>query len=147
MPQISPPERGQPLDIDYLYEMAEAINDINNQIATTSNAESRIAGSDSTRTDAVKTSAMKIYAVQVPVAAGKVSVGGITNAPVRFPSNFLYPPIITATPVVQNYKDESKNCIVTIENVTTAGADIILTFTKDANQVDVDVHIIAIGQA
>lgn len=147
MPQISPPERGQPLDIDYLYEIAESINDINNQVSSTSNAESRIAGADSSRTDAVKTSSIKFYAAQIPVAAGKVSSGGITTAPIRFPSNFAYPPIVTITPIIQNYKDESKNCIATIENVTTAGADIILTFTKDANQVDVDVHVIAIGQA
>lgn len=148
MPQISPPERGQPLDIDYLYEIVSSINDINNQLApANSTSVSRIPGADSTRTDAIKTASIKMFAIEVPVATGKVSAGGIVTRPVQFSSNFLYKPIVTVTPIIKNYRDQSKNCIVTIENVTTSGVDIVFTFTANAENVAVDAHIIAIGQA
>lgn len=148
MPQISPPEKGQPLDIDYLYEIVSSINDINNQLSpSNSNSVSKIAGVDSTRPDSIKTSSVKMFAIEVPVATGKVSSGGIIVRPVQFPSNFLYKPIVTVTPIIKNFRNQSKNCIVTIENVTTSGFDIIFTFTANADNVAVDAHVIAIGQS
>jgi hypothetical protein len=146
MPQISPPERGQPIDVDYLYEIVNAINTINNQIVSTSNAESRVAGSTSTQTDAVKTSSLKFYASQVTVTSANVSADQTITTKIIFPSNFLYAPIVTATPIVQDGSDASKNVIATIQNVTSGGVDVLLTFKK-AGQTDVDIHLIAIGQA
>lgn len=148
MPQISPPEKGQPLDIDYLYEIVSSINDINNQLAPANSAAvSKVAGSDSTRPDSIKTASLKFFAIEVPVASGKVSAGGIITRTVQFSSNFLYAPIVTVSPIIKNYRDQSKNCIATIENVTTSGVDIVFTFTANADNVAVNAHIIAIGQA
>lgn len=146
MPQISPPERGQPIDVDYLYEIVSAINTINNQIVSTSNAESRVSGANPTSTDALKTSSLKVYASQVSIASGKFDADQTFTQGLRFPSAFLYPPVVTVTPLVQNFKEQSKNVIVAIENVTTGGVDILVTFKK-SGQVDIDVHVIAIGQA
>jgi hypothetical protein len=146
MPQISPPERGQPIDVDYLYEIVSAINTINNQIVSTSNAESRVSGANPISTDAVKTSSLKFYAAQVPIASGKFDADQTFTQKVVFPSNFLYPPVVTVTPLVQNFKEQSKNVIVAIENVTTGAVDVLLTFKK-SGQTDVDVHLIAIGQS
>jgi hypothetical protein len=148
MAQITPPVKGQPLDIDYLSEIVTSINDINIQLGPTNTAAvSRIAGADPTRTESIRTASVKIYAIQVPVITGKVSVNGIIQRTFGFSSNFLYPPIVTITPIIKAERDQSKNCIATIENVNTAGVDVIFTFTRDAANVSVDAHIIAIGQA
>ena len=146
MPQISPPERGQPIDIDYLYEIVNAINTINNQIVSTSNAESRVSGANPTSTDAVKTSSLKFYANQISVASGKFDADQTQTVKVVFPFNFLYPPVVTATPLIQNFKEQSKNVIVAIENVTTGAVDVLVTFKK-SGQADIDIHLIAVGQA
>lgn len=147
MVQISLPEKGQPLDIDYLSEIASSINEINQELGPKNAAAvSRIAGPDSSRTESIKTSSVKIHAIQVPVASGKVSAGGIVTRTVEFSPNFLYPPIVTVTPIIRAYRDQSKNCIATIEGVNTAGVDIVFTFTANADNVSVDAHIIAIGQ-
>ena len=148
MAQISPPEKGQPLDVDYLYEIVSSINDINSQLAPANSAAvSRIAGPDSTRTDAIKTSSVRIFAREISLASGKVSTGSIVRRTLEFSPNFLYAPIVTVTPIIKNYAEQSKNCIATIENVNTAGVDIIFTFTSDAQNVEVDAHVIAIGQS
>jgi hypothetical protein len=145
MPQISPPERGQPIDIDYLYEIVNAINTINNQIVSSSNAESRVSGSNRTNTDAIKTSSLKIYANQIDLVGGKVDANQSQTINVTFPA-FKYPPVVTVTPLIQNFKEQSKDVILSIENVTTTNVDIIATFKK-SGQVDIDIHLIAIGQS
>jgi hypothetical protein len=147
MPQISPPERGQPIDVDYLYEIVNAINTINNQIVSTSNAESRVAGTSPSGTDAIKTSSLKFYAIQVPIPSRTVSADENQVVNVQFqPSGFLYPPIVTVTPIVQDSSDASQNVIATIKNVTTNGVDVIVVYKK-AGQLDVDIHLLAVGQA
>lgn len=145
MPQLSPPERGQPLDVDYLYEIVSAINTINTQITTTSNAESRVSGSIPTSTDAVRTASLKFYAVQVPVSSGSKNADETDTVSVDFPFTFQFPPVVTATPLVQASDAQSKNVILTIKNVTTAKVDVLLTYKK-SGQADVDIHLIAVGQ-
>ena len=146
MPQISPPERGQPIDVDYLYEIVSAINTINQQITTTSNAESRVSGATPTSTDAVKTSSLKFYASQITVPGGRRDADQTDTVSVDFPFSFQFPPVVTATPIVQASDEQSKNVILTIKNVTTTKVDVLLTYKK-SGQVDVDIHLIAVGQA
>ena len=42
MPQIPLTERGQPLDVAFLYEIARSINDLNNTVAANLNSSSKI---------------------------------------------------------------------------------------------------------
>ena len=142
MPQIPLPERGQPLDVSYIYEIVSSVNSLNNVLATNYTAQSSIR--DSIDGGIRPTSGVSFYAQQLNAKAEKVTAGQTQDVPVTFGVSFQYPPIITATPIVLDSSPASVDTTVYIKNVTTSACTISLRHGT-AGQADVDIHIIAIG--
>lgn len=135
MAKIPLPERGQPLDLSYIYQLSQTVNDLSDAISASS--------AKYTSVDTVAAGTQRIRTSDARVIAGYVTV---TNNSSTSPdgegtfsytfSDFAYVPIVTATPIL-------------IEDGTTeSGKDISVVLTKvTANRVEGVVRFNTIGVA
>lgn len=144
MSQIPLPERGQPIDVTYIYQMADAINTISSQIAPSTNKyvtiDTPLDGKQS-----VLSSGVKINAAYVEVYANAtVLAGQEQNFSYTYPAEYKFSPIATATPVNVGGTTAGKDISVILKNVTTSRVDGILKFNSSGD-LTVGVNLIIIG--
>lgn len=139
------PERGQPVDLAYLSEIAKGINDLSNEIQG-ANATSIIDNGINLRED-LRTNNIRFFATTVTYSPGKVRANETKDWDVDFSPPFLYVPVVTAT--VQNNARGSdsaagNNIIVTIKNITTGKVDGTIRYNQNGSA-DITINVIAIG--
>jgi len=144
MAKVPLPERGQPLDVTYIYQLADAVNNLSTQVSsatynyTTVNAGT--AGNVS-----VKTSEARFIGGYTEVATSSTVTASQEKAfSFNFPSDFKYAPIVTATAVNVGGTPAGQNVTVIIKNVTTSKVDGIVRFGA-AGDVTLGVNLIIIG--
>ena len=135
MAKLPLPERGQPIDLNYLYRIAEEVNNISDEVTSTASKYTSI--------DTVSAGKRQIKTSDARIIGGYVTV---TNNSSTSPDgegtfnytfqDFAYVPIVTATPIL-------------IEDGTTeSGKDIAVVLTKvTANRVEGVVRFNTIGVA
>ena len=138
------PDRGQPLDVTYLYQIANAINDVSNEISSATynytTVKTRDAGNQ-----VIQTRAARIVAGFVDVVLNESVTEGQTKPfTFSYSSDFKYPPIATATVVNTGTSDVGDNVTVVIRSITTSAVEGIVKFNS-AGQVTTTVNITAIG--
>lgn len=141
--KIPVPQRGQPMDIDYLYQIVSQINSLTNQVAATSTVLSSV---DNGR-DGVKestTNNLRFYATTKNVKKGSVTAGSSEAWFVDFNPNFLFIPIVVVTPVNNASSDIGNNVYAVIKSINTNRVDGNIIFNK-AGTADVNINILAIG--
>ena len=143
MAKIPLPERGQPIDVTYIYELTKAVNDLSAQVSSatykTTTVNAGTAGPQS-----VKTSEAKFIGGYVEVANNK-TVTASSEVTFSLPYNdFKYAPIVTATPINKGGTPAGQNVTVTLTNVTTTKVDGIVRFNA-AGDLTVGVNLIIIG--
>jgi hypothetical protein len=145
MSQISPPEKGQPLDVDYIYQIVTTLNSLNNALATSKNATSYIAGNDGNIT-LVNTSSLQFFSKTIAVNfEGTVTAGRTLEVDVEFPKEFKTLPIVTATPYIRGAISEAnKNVVVTTVSTTLKKTKLLLT-CQVAGSISIDVGVLALG--
>lgn len=148
MAKVPLPDRGQPLDVTYLYQIANALNDAVDTISTATynytTIDTSVSGTG-IRKD-VKNSNAKIYATQVLVTSSdNVSSGATKNFSVSFASNFGSPPVVTATPVNEGGSPIGNDVFVVINSVTASGLDFTIRFNSSGQVGKLYVNILAIG--
>jgi hypothetical protein len=143
MAQVPLPERGQPLDVTYIYQLAEAINSISNQVTSaTYNYTTIDSGTGSPQS--VKTSDAKFVGGYKQVTTNTtVGVGQEVGESYTYPE-FKYPPVITATISNISGTAAGTDATVILKSVTTTRVDFIVKF-KTGGVSSVGVNIIAIG--
>lgn len=147
MAKVPLPDRGQPLDVTYLYQIANALNDAVDTISTATynytTVDTRGIGKTS-----LKNNNAKLYAAYVDVVSGEaVSANQTKPWSLNFDSNFKYPPIVTATVVngaVGVGSAIGNDIIVSINNTTTSLVSGVLRFNSSGT-VTVSINILAIG--
>lgn len=140
MPQIPLPERGQPLDVAFLYEIARSINDLNNTVAANLNSSSKIREVSNR-----PTSGLNVYAQEISsFTPGAKTAGAVETTTVIFGVSFQYPPVVFATPIVKDASPASQNTTVYVRDITTTQCTIGLRYGT-SGQADVDVNVFAIG--
>lgn len=135
MAKIPLPERGQPLDLSYIYQLSNAVNELSDEISPTTSRYTSI-DTVSAGTQTVRTADARIIGGYVSVAnSSSTSPDGEGVFSYNF-SDFAYVPIVTATPIL-------------IEDGTTeSGKDISVVLTKvTANRVEGVVRFNTIGVA
>ena len=144
MAKIPLPERGQPIDLSYIYQIANSINDLSAQIAPTADKYISI-DTPTAGTQTAKSSDIKIIGGYKEVATNSSVTAG-TDKPFsyNFPVNFKYPPIVTATPVNVGNTTAGKNVSVILKTVSASGIEGIVAF-KSAGDVSIGVNLIVIG--
>lgn len=145
MARITPPGRGQPIDVPYLYQMATAINDLSDQIDASAAKYTTVYSREAQKQD-IKTSDAKFYASfldlpqQLQVTQGDTREFSFDISG----SNFKYPPIVTVTPVNTGTSTASNDVIAVLSSITTSRIDGFVRFNS-SGQVDIAINVIAIG--
>jgi hypothetical protein len=140
MAQIELPDRGQPLDISYLFRIAQEINRVSELVGS---SLSKIKYRDTSTPSQILTSNIVFYAETQKIVDGNLSVQA--NAP----ASFDYSGIFKTTPVV--------TCSVTSVTGVSNLYPVLSAVTQNSCQVNVfssatsgafsaDISIIAIGE-
>jgi len=144
MAKIPTPDRGQPLDVSYIYQIVEAINELAEQSV---NATFKYSSIDTTSgpqnlliTDTKVTAGETvIYSSETDVSPGKTE-----SFSYSFKSEYKYPPVVTATPVLITSTGSGRDVSLVIESVTTSRVDGKITFNS-TGKAALKINIIAIG--
>lgn len=144
MARLPVPDRGQPLDVTYIYQMVEAINEL---AAKTYSSTFKYSTIDTVAgTQNLLVSDSKVVAAEINVYATDQSVdaGDTETFSYSFKGEYKYPPIVTATPVLISTTSAGRDVTVVIERITTSRVDGRVMFGTSGN-VSLKLNLIAIG--
>jgi hypothetical protein len=145
MSKIPLPERGQPLDVSYIYQLANAINEIAVQFSPSVGRYTSIYDGSTTRN--VRTSDARIAGAFIPNITNNstTSSDGEGSFTYNFP-DFDYPPIVTATPVLteSGATEAGKNISVVLKTVTNNRVEGIVKFNT-TGVASVGVNLLIVG--
>jgi hypothetical protein len=120
MSKIPLPERGQPVDTSYIYQIANAVNELATQLSPTTGRYTSI-DTAAAQTQNVRTSDARIVGGYVAVSNNSsTSPDGEGSFSYNY-SDFAYAPIVTATPILID------------GTATESGKDIVVVLTKVTN--------------
>jgi hypothetical protein len=144
MAKVPLPERGQPLDVTYIYQLVEAVNDVSTQVSSATYNYTTI-DTTSAGKQSVKTSETRILGGYVEVANNStVSAGNEKTFSYDFPSDFKYSPIVSATPLNIGNTPAGQNVTVILKSVTTSKIEGVVRFNSSGD-LSMAIHLIAIG--
>jgi hypothetical protein len=139
MAKIPLPERGQPIDVSYIAQITNAVNELSDQIVTTGYNFSTINGRD------IQTSNLRIVAGSVVVSPGTAQTADRTvTFNFDYNLNFQTAPVATATILNTNRTDAGDAATVMLTNVNANGLQGLVRFQKTGN-VNAEVQIIVVG--
>jgi hypothetical protein len=145
MAKIPTPDRGQPLDVSYIYQMATAINDLASQISSPTYRYTSIDTTSGPQNTLVTNTKVVAGVIDVYSTLTDVSPGLTVDRSYSFNTGeFKYPPIVTATPVLTSKSENGSDLSVTIKQITTSRVDVSVTFFG-TGKAALKVNIIAIG--
>lgn len=144
MAKVPLPERGIPLDVTYLYQLANAINDISSQISSTiykyTTVKTREASDQS-----VRTSEARVVAGYVDIVNNENVIAGTTKTfSYDYPSDFKYAPIATATAVNSGLTAVGNDVTIVLTSVTTSRVEGTIKFASTGT-VTVSVNLLLVG--
>jgi hypothetical protein len=144
MARVPLPDKGQPLDVTYIYQIANAVNDISDAISTASYNYTSVDTRSLGRQD-LKNNNAKFYAGYKDIVTEE-NVSSNTTKPwaIDFASDFKYIPVVTATPVNIGTSSVGNDVTVVITQVSTTRVEGVVRFNS-SGQVSTSVNIIAIG--
>jgi hypothetical protein len=144
MSKISLPERGQPLDVEYISRLASAINSLSDA-ATPSLYKYFTVDTKTVSKESVKIAESRILGAYIEVGTtSTVTKGKTVDFSYDF-SGFKYAPVVTATPqIVGNATSAGKNVSVVIKSITTSKVEGVVTF-NESGDVAIAVNLIIIG--
>jgi hypothetical protein len=143
MASISLPEKGQPIDVNYIYEMASQINNITNTISVRSSSSSQVNKVIET------TGNLRFFAATLPVSAKTASSNEVIDMPdFNYSSaGFNKTPVVVAT-VLNNGGvsgvDAGNSATVVLDSIGTSQATGVLRFGLSGG-LNISINLIAIG--
>jgi predicted TIM-barrel enzyme len=145
MSRVPLPERGQPLDLSYIYQIANAVNELAVQLSPTVGRYTSI-DTGNAGTQSVRTSDARIVGGFVTVTnSSSTTSDGEASFSYNF-TDFKFVPVVTATPILTSNvgTDASKDIVVVLTRITTNRVEGIVKFNT-IGVTDVGVNLIAIG--
>jgi len=144
MAKVPLPERGQPLDVTYIYQLAETINDLATQVSSATYNYTTI-DTISAGKQSIKTSDTRVIGGYVEVANNStVSAGNEKTFTYDFPSDFKYAPIATATAVNIGNTPAGQNVTVILKSITTSRVEGVVRFGASGD-LSLAINLIVIG--
>jgi len=144
MAKVPLPDRGQPLDVTYMYQLANAINDVSDSVSTATNKYATIDTRSIGKLN-FKIPDIRIYAGYVDMTNNQVvSATQIVEKSIDFGVAFTYPPIVTATVVNNNTQASGNSATVVVSASSTTSASFRVRFDS-AGEASVGVNFIATG--
>jgi hypothetical protein len=145
MAKIPTPDRGQPLDVSYIYTLANAVNDLSSQISSATYKYASIGTSSGPQNALITNTKIVADSVNIYSTLTDVSPGLTVDRSLSFSTGeFKYPPIVTATPVLTSQSENGADLSVTIKQITTSRVDFTVTFFG-TGKAALRVNVIAIG--
>jgi hypothetical protein len=136
------PERGQPLDVNHISLMTQAINQIEKN---TSQSTYKYVTIDNGTKQSLKASETRIIGGYVGVANNaKKNAGDEVAFSYDFSGDFKYAPIATATPINIGNTEAGRNVSVILKTVSTTKIEGTVKFNSGGD-VSVGVNLIVIG--
>lgn len=139
---ITLPERGQPMDVKFVYELANAVNNLAATLNDNTNAVSYFSNGTSDQPQSRRTGALKIHADVVKIAAGNKKAG--QSEPWTLNVDFTYIPVAVATVVSNTSTIQEADVNVVITTVTSQQIKGNILYKKDGN-LNVNINVIAVG--
>jgi hypothetical protein len=144
MAKVPLPERGQPLDVTYIYQLADALNDVSTQVSSATYNYTTV-DTISAGKQSIKTSEARVVGGYIEVANNStVSAGNEKTFSYDFPSDFKYAPIASATVVNIGNTPAGQNVNVILKSVTTSRVEGVVRFGASGD-LSLAVHLIIIG--
>jgi hypothetical protein len=144
MARIPLPERGQPIDLSYIYQIAEAINDLSLQVSPTNNRYVTIETPSDGKQSTVS-SGVKINAAFISVYTNKnVKPGDEQPFSYPYPAEYKFAPVATATPVNISDTPAGRNVSVILKSVTTSRVEGVVRFNTEG-EASIGVNLIIVG--
>jgi hypothetical protein len=141
--KIPLPDRGQPIDVTWLYTVANTVNEIENELSSATYNYTTVTTRDN-GVQQVQTRASKIVASYVDVTINK-NVTVASPEPFHFDySGFKYPPIVTATIVNRGTSVIGNDAVPIINSITTSRVDGVIQFNT-GGLTTITVNLIAVG--
>lgn len=144
MAKVPLPERGQPLDLTYIYQLVDTVNDLSTQVSSaTYNYTTVDTGSAGQQN--IKTSESRFIGGYIEVANNStVGAGNEKTFEYVFPSDFKYAPIASATALNIGNTPAGQNVNVILTRVTTSRVEGVVRFGASGD-LSLAVHLIIIG--
>jgi hypothetical protein len=141
------PERGQPLDVTYIYEIVKSVNDLYGQLGSESRkGEVGVYTKGPEGPQAMRTSEAQIEAAFTTISPASLQTAGTSLSWSHdFKKQFAYPPIVTATPYNKETTDSGKGVTVTINSITTSKVEGFVRFNV-GGETPIGINIIAVGK-
>ena len=138
------PERGQPLDVTYIYSIAKAINELSEQISPGVykyvTVDTPTSGKQS-----VKASEARVIGGYVQVTTSTTQTAGSSKPfSYAFGTDFKFAPVVTATPINIGSTDAGKDVTVTINSVSTSKVEGTVKFNTGGDT-SVGINLIVVG--
>lgn len=143
MARIPLPNRGQPIDVNYLYQIADTVNALSTQVSPALNKYITVDTVTSGKQD-VKSSEIRMVGGYVEVANNStVTAGGELSFSLSY-NGFKYAPIVTATPLNTGATAAGYDVSVILKSVTTSKVDGIVKF-KTSGNVSLGINLLVLG--
>jgi hypothetical protein len=145
MSKIPLPERGQPIDVSYIYQITNAVNQLSDQMFSTGYNYTSI-DTPSAGKQNVKTAETRIIGGSVVVTSNSSRTADSTESfSYSYNGNFKYTPIVTATVVnTGGVGTAGDGATVVITNVDANGLTGLVRFDRPGNA-STTVNLIIIG--
>lgn len=140
MAQIELPDRGQPLDISYLFRIAQEINRVSELVGT---SLSKIKYRDNSTPSQLPTSNLAFYAETQKIVDGNLSVQSSTQVQFDFSGIFKTTPVVLCS--VTSITGVS-NLYTVLGTVTQNGCVANVFSSSTSGAFSADVSIMAIGE-
>jgi hypothetical protein len=139
MAKIPLPERGQPIDVSYIAQITNAINELSDALINTGYNYTTVNGTD------IQTANARIIARTINVSPGSSQTADKT-VPFTFAYNlnFKSTPVATATIVNTGRTDAGDAATVILTDINANSISGLVRFQKTGN-VTADVNVIVIG--
>jgi hypothetical protein len=143
MARVPLPERGQPLDVTYIYQIVDALNVLSTQVsdATYNYTDIDVVGAEK---KSLKTSDTKFVGKFKSIANNETVTAGQEKSFSIPYSNFKFPPIVTLSIVNTSGTTAGSNTTVVLTSVTTTEAGFTVRYGVSGTAT-IGINLIAIG--
>jgi hypothetical protein len=143
MAKIPLPERGQPIDVSYIYQITNAVNQLSDRVSTTGFNYTTVDTPSSGKKD-IKTSEARIIGASTVVSADPQQTSGTKTFTYSYGGNFKFTPVATATILNNGSTPAGSGATVVLTSVDANSLSGSVKFDQTGT-VSVTVNLIIVG--
>jgi hypothetical protein len=143
MAKIPLPERGQPIDVSYIYQITNAVNQLSDKVTSTGFNYTTVDTPSSGKVNR-RTSEVRMIGGSINVDVTSVVAESTKSYTYSYGGNFKYTPIATATIINKGLTPAGDDATVVITGIDASGLSVLVKFRKAGN-VSLAINLIILG--